>query len=191
MRKEKLENTHPELYDGYNALPRYLYRAYTTLGTVDRNEYFTLLLLFSKANPYGKCSITNLELAQEMFGSEKKRDYARKIIGSLKAKSFLHFDSNKGNRSKYEVTLYFFMRSGGNWILPDKMISNISSEVLYQNPKLLGGGGIESTVRIDTEDVLKFRGGNNKNDNENYNEKTMLSIKEIIKGKKEDKNIVK
>lgn len=182
MRKEKLENIHPNLYDGYNALPKYLYRAYT-LEVVDRNEFFCLLYLFSKANPYGKCYITNLELAQEIFGADKKRDYIRKIIGSLKTKSFLYFDSNKGNRNKYEVTLYFFMCSGGNWILPGRMISNNLSEVAEQNPKLLDGAGIKSTANVNTDKFRKFRGDNNENNNKNNNENNMLSIKEILEKK--------
>ena len=175
--KKELEKIHPELYDGYISLPRLLLRHYRN-GTMIRNEYLLLNYLYSSANPFGKCFVTNSDIAEEVFGSTKKRDYARKLVGELKKKGYIHFGGNQGKRYKYEIQLRYFLTSGGSWVLPENQSNQ--SDVEEKSPNFQNNKLAVEKGNSGDEGVQEVRGDNNENDNENKNKNNNKSNIESI-----------
>jgi len=178
--KKELEKIHPELYDGYISLPRLLLRHYRN-GTMIRNEYLLLNYLYSSANPFGKCFVTNSDIAEEVFGSTKKRDYARKLVGELKKKGYIHFGGNQGKRYKYEIQLRYFLTSGGSWVLPENQSNQSNqSDVEEKSPNFQNNKLAVEKGNSGDEGVQEVRGDNNENDNENKNKNNNKSNIESI-----------
>ncbi len=80
-------------------------------GNLTLSEWMVYSWLRQNANPYGIATATLSGIAEDMFGNEKKKNNANKILLSLKKKKFIYYETRRGSRGSFDIHF-------GDFILP-------------------------------------------------------------------------
>lgn len=96
----------------YVVVPREIATAYRQ-RLINRPERDVYLWMRVNANPYGIAIMTLEGIAEDVLGSSKKKNYANRILLSLKSKRWVYYEQRSGQRGSFEVHF-------GDWILPTR-----------------------------------------------------------------------
>ena len=96
----------------YVVVPRVVAADYRN-GRINRAELQTYLWMRINGNPYGIAHMSLETIAEDVFGSSKKKNYVNKIMLSLKSKRYIYYKHRSGRRGSFEVHF-------GEWIIPGK-----------------------------------------------------------------------
>lgn len=187
----------------YVVVPRDIASDYRN-GRINRAELNAYLWMRINANPYGIAYMSLETVAEDVFGSSKKKNYANKVLLSLKAKSLIFYEQRSGRRGTFEVHFDNWLTPGGGIktlkplfesarVRRKKVIlTNPQSELYSENALQFQRSESEKTGS-DTEDSSQkgedaFRSADNDTDTENDNEtnrqfsygKRNLSLKEFV-----------
>lgn len=175
--------------DDFLRLGRYIAYDYLN-GKILFEEMVTLIWLQLRANPNrGKCKVSYDELAKDLHGLVKNRkkdnrkNFINKIMLALKRKKYIHYTSQQGRRSSFEVLLGNYPLSCGNFtnienVFPyseDRSEANNTSNIKAENMAEVGEEKQKLETSIDdvaeryfnNAQTTKSRSLNNENKNNN------------------------
>lgn len=139
----------------YVVVPRSIAADYRN-GVINRAELHTYLWMRICGNPYGIAHMSLETVAEDVFGSSKKKNYVNKIMLSLKSKRYIFYEQRSGRRGSFEVHF-------GDWIVPGKneagnpIIKNLDShfaDAAVRRPRLVLNNPHSEDY---SEDALQFQ----------------------------------
>lgn len=195
MEKNKEEKTEYPLAN-WIPFPRSILSLYMN-GELNRPEFVVYCYLRLGCNPWGIChthleAITDDALRNEGTKKGASKNYANKIILSLKRKKLLFYEDRTGRTGSFEVRFPDF-------VTPDKKLTSIThlfekelgktvaatlvcnkaevvTEVEMPSQKLESSESMLNTDTTKTNDLTESRGYNNDTDIEQEIENTELSV---------------
>lgn len=134
-------------------------------GTLNHSEWMIYCWLRLNANPYGIATATLSGISEDMFGSEKKKNNANKILLSLKNKRFIYYQTRRGSRGSFEIRFPDF-------ILPTGAITTIDKH--FQQEEVRTSPAPEEKKRLAFEQNLPDENQNSKDTKNNI--RSMLGL---------------
>jgi hypothetical protein len=154
----------------YVVVPRSVAADYRN-GRINRAELQTYLWMRINGNPYGIAHMSLETVAEDVFGSSKKKNYVNKIMLSLKSKRYIFYEQRSGRRGSFEVHF-------GEWIIPSKdeagkpIIKNLDylfSDAAVRRPRLVLNNPHSEDY---AEDALQFQSLESQNEQADVDDST-------------------
>lgn len=140
--EQKLEN--------WVVFPRKIASNYRN-GNLTLSEWMVYSWLRQNANPYGITTASLSGIAEDMFGNEKKKNNANKILLSLKNKRFIYYETRRGSRGSFDIHF-------GDFILPTGLIRTLDK--YFQSEEVRTSPDPEGKKRLESEQNLPDRNQN-------------------------------
>lgn len=157
----------------YVVVPRVVAADYRN-GRINRAELQTYLWMRINGNPYGIAYMSLETVAEDVFGSSKKKNYVNKIMLSLKSKRYIFYEQRSGRRGSFEVHF-------GEWIVPGKneagkpiikSLDHLFADAAVRRPRLVLNNPHSEEY---AEDALQFQSFESQTEQEDTNDSSQES----------------